>query len=444
MTQTSAVIGTAQYLSPEQARGEAVDARSDVYAAGCVLFELLIGHPPFVGDSPVSVAYQHVREDPRTPSDVNPEVPPDLDAIVLKALAKNPLNRYQSAQEMRADALRAVSGRPVMATPVMSEAETMAMAGAAQRPPAGGTRPIPATMGPRQPERTSSWVMAALAALGVLAAIALGVGLYLMNRDEPKVTAQTTEMPELVGKTREDAEKQLQQLGLTGIRAGDPITNADCDKGKVDRQSIAEGTKIELAQAGTFQVCAGPGRVEVPQNLIGGPYENARKTLEDAGLVPVREERDSEKRENDVLELKPAGGTEVEKGTKVTVFVSAGNLVQVPNVSGESVDEARATLTQAGFQVRIVAGSQVLANDEPEVQSQDPRAGTNRKRGSTVELEVTVPAQPTTPPTGQGSPSPSGSGAPPPSGAAGGDDGGGGDGGSVEGSSRGLLEDLFD
>src|SRR5919197_6312123 len=119
MTQTSAVIGTAQYLSPEQARGEPVDARSDVYAAGCVLFELLVGHPPFVGDSPVSVAYQHVREDPRAPSELNPEVNPDIDAIVLKALAKNPANRYQSAGEMRADLLRAAAGRPVEATPVL-------------------------------------------------------------------------------------------------------------------------------------------------------------------------------------------------------------------------------------------------------------------------------------------------------------------------------------
>ena len=114
MTQTAAVIGTAQYLSPEQARGEAVDARSDVYATGCVLFELLCGHPPFVGDSPVSVAYQHVREDAaaaerRSTGTCRPE----LDAIVLKALAKNPLNRYQSAGEMRADLLRAAAGRPV-------------------------------------------------------------------------------------------------------------------------------------------------------------------------------------------------------------------------------------------------------------------------------------------------------------------------------------------
>src|SRR5437763_1369584 len=127
MTQTSAVIGTAQYLSPEQARGEAVDARSDVYATGCVLYELLVGHPPFVGDNPVSVAYQHVREDPRAPSDINHEVPPDVDAIVLKALAKNPLNRYQSAGEMRADIMRAVAGRPVAAPPVMTEEQMTAM-----------------------------------------------------------------------------------------------------------------------------------------------------------------------------------------------------------------------------------------------------------------------------------------------------------------------------
>src|SRR5215218_7050349 len=129
----------------------------------------MVGHPPFVGDSPVSVAYQHVREDPKAPSEINRDVPPDVDAIVLKALAKNPLNRYQSAQEMRADALRAVSGRPVLATPVMTEAETMAMAGPAY--PAAATtqfnRPIPGAP-PRPPQRkSSSWVMAVLAALGV-------------------------------------------------------------------------------------------------------------------------------------------------------------------------------------------------------------------------------------------------------------------------------------
>ena len=127
VTQTAAVIGTAQYLSPEQARGEAVDARSDVYAAGCVLFELLTGEPPFTGDTPVAVAYQHVREDPRSPSELNPQVTPQLDAIVLKALSKNPANRYQSSAEMRADLVRVRSGQQPLAPVVMSEDERTAM-----------------------------------------------------------------------------------------------------------------------------------------------------------------------------------------------------------------------------------------------------------------------------------------------------------------------------
>src|SRR6185312_14922747 len=131
MTSTAAVIGTAQYLSPEQARGEAVDARSDVYSVGCLLYELVTGAPPFTGDSPVSVAYQHVREDPRLPSSINPVIPPALDAILLKAMSKNPANRYQSAAEMRNDLLRAVAGQRVEATPVMGDDERTTILGAA-------------------------------------------------------------------------------------------------------------------------------------------------------------------------------------------------------------------------------------------------------------------------------------------------------------------------
>ena len=134
MTSTAAVIGTAQYLSPEQARGEGVDARSDVYSMGCLLYELVTGAPPFTGDSPVSVAYQHVREDPRLPSSINPHIPAELDAILLKAMSKNPANRYQSAADMRNDLLRALAGQRVEATPVMGDAEKTAIIGA----PAGG------------------------------------------------------------------------------------------------------------------------------------------------------------------------------------------------------------------------------------------------------------------------------------------------------------------
>src|SRR3712207_4779980 len=137
MTSTAAVIGTAQYLSPEQARGEGVDARSDVYSVGCLLYELVTGTPPFTGDSPVSVAYQHVREDPRLPSSINPAIPPELDAIVMKAMAKNPANRYQSAAEMRNDLLRALAGQRVEATPVMGDAEKTTILGATPGFPGG-------------------------------------------------------------------------------------------------------------------------------------------------------------------------------------------------------------------------------------------------------------------------------------------------------------------
>ena len=123
VTQTAAVIGTAQYLSPEQARGEKVDARSDVYSLGCVLYEMLTGEPPFVGDSPVAVAYQHVREDPVPPSQRHEGIPPELDAVVLKALAKNPDNRYQTAAEMRADLVKVHSGEQPDAPKVFTDAE---------------------------------------------------------------------------------------------------------------------------------------------------------------------------------------------------------------------------------------------------------------------------------------------------------------------------------
>src|SRR5262245_54292976 len=203
MTQTSAVIGTAQYLSPEQARGESVDARSDVYATGCVLYELVCGHPPFVGDSPVSVAYQHVREDARPPSESNRDVPPVVDAVVLKALAKNPLNRYQSAAEMRADLLRAAAGRPVQAEPVLRESEIAVTQVA--RP---GLNRHGARLGEPRRRRTSGWAIAGLTALAVLAVVALTVGLIVASQPGKRT------VPQLVGQTNDHARTQLQGLRL--------------------------------------------------------------------------------------------------------------------------------------------------------------------------------------------------------------------------------------
>jgi len=402
MTQTSAVIGTAQYLSPEQARGESVDARSDVYAAGCVLFELLVGHPPFVGDSPVSVAYQHVREDPRAPSDINREIPPDVDAIVLKALAKNPLNRYQSAQEMRADALRAVSGRPVMATPVMSEAETMAMSGPPMHQQTAMTRAIPAGVGPRQPERkTSSWVMAVLAALGVLAVVALGIGLALSRgTDDEKPPANAT-MPKVTNLSESAARDKLTQAGFQNVTVGDSIETDDC-KNKVENQSPAANESVALTTPVTLQMCSSPATTQVPSNLVGSTRDVAESALQAAKLVPEFEEEDSEQPAGRVLQVEKQG-QQVKRGTHITVKISKGNLIEVRNVVGKPEEVARALLQNDGF-TNIETEPSDQQGEPGTVVAQTPDAKQKRSKNTKITLTVIVEQNPN--PDDSGTPNP--------------------------------------
>ncbi|MFI7304180.1 Stk1 family PASTA domain-containing Ser/Thr kinase [Micromonospora aurantiaca] len=410
MTQTSAVIGTAQYLSPEQARGEAVDARSDVYAAGCVLFELLCGHPPFVGDSPVSVAYQHVREQPPTPSTINPDVNPAVDAIVLKALSKNPLNRYQSAGEMRADLLRAAAGRPVLATPVMPADETMPMGAAA----GGGYHQAQQTqmMGPQtrqQPvarvgdpgkRKSSSWVIAAFAALGVLAVIALGTALWLNQAGNEKVS-----VPQLVGRSQAEAQAALTQAGLR-FTTGDPVQNTTCEKGSVVDQSPSFGQRVEKDTEVTVNVCTGPGQVTIPTNLKGGTFDAAKDRLTELGLTPVRETVNSSLPKDQVVDVSPKEGSAVAEGSKVTLKVSLGNVSEVPNVRGYTEDQAKQRLKEAGYEVRVQEGDEVDPAEAGKVSSQSPSAGTSLAKGERVTIRVDVPREEeSTSPTPSGSPS---------------------------------------
>ncbi len=404
MTQTSAVIGTAQYLSPEQARGESVDARSDVYAAGCVLFELLVGHPPFVGDSPVSVAYQHVREDPKAPSDINHEISPDVDAIVLKALAKNPLNRYQSAQEMRADALRAVAGRPVMATPVMSEAETMAYQGPPQRQwqPQGATtmqRPVPGGPPPRQ-DRRSTWMWASLAALGVLVVVVLGVALAMRPDNPSDNTAGTPTsapvthtMPNLSGKDDEAARKLLTSAGISAknIVQDAPKIDSGCD-GTVNDQDPAAGATVAADQQVSYQLCQKPEQIEVP-NLVGSSRDAAAASLKSAGLKSDFKETASLKPEGIVVQVEKQG-KKVDPGTTITVTVSNGRLVKVPDVVGKPQGTAEGSLEQAGQFTISIVDAQDQAGEPGTVVQQDPPAGTTATKGDKVTL--TVIAEPDT------------------------------------------------
>ncbi|WP_305788539.1 Stk1 family PASTA domain-containing Ser/Thr kinase [Symbioplanes lichenis] len=434
MTQTSAVIGTAQYLSPEQARGESVDARSDVYAAGCVLFELLVGHPPFVGDSPVSVAYQHVRETPRAPSDINHEVPPEVDAIVLKALAKNPLNRYQSAQEMRADALRAVAGRPVMAPAVMTEAETMAMTGGLMgaQAPTAMTRAIPnSTTGARpvvQPQRrNSSWVMAALAALGVLTVIALGIGLVLANNngDESGDAPTTKALPEVTGDKLKDALNSLKTAGFTNVVEGTAEEQKNCGDTVIRQEPVAT-TQVTLDQQITLIPCKDPAKVRVPSNLEGGSEDAAVEALKGLGLVAEVERVDSASEEGRVVDVEKEG-EQVDPGTEITVSVSRGNLVEIPDVKGKQLEVAKALLEEKGF-TKIQVEESNQQGEAGTVVAQTP--GANQKRGKSTTITLTVIAE-QEPEPDPSSPEPDPSGSTPPD--DGGDGGGDGEGNGVPG-----------
>src|SRR4051812_18034990 len=211
MPSTAAVIGTAQYLSPEQARGEGVDARSDVYSAGCLLYELVTGTPPFTGDSPVAVAYQHVREDPRTPSSINPEIPPELDAILLKAMSKNPANRYQSAADMRSDLLRALAGQRVEATPVMGEDEkTTILAAAPYGRDGDWDEEDDAARGKRRKRIIALvTVLALLLVGGTIATLVL-----LNGGNTPPPAATQVTVPNVVNAAVADARTHIEAVGL--------------------------------------------------------------------------------------------------------------------------------------------------------------------------------------------------------------------------------------
>ncbi|GAB3355774.1 Stk1 family PASTA domain-containing Ser/Thr kinase [Micromonospora halotolerans] len=407
MTQTSAVIGTAQYLSPEQARGEAVDARSDVYAAGCVLFELLCGHPPFVGDSPVSVAYQHVREQPPTPSTINPDVNPAVDAIVLKALSKNPLNRYQSAGEMRADLLRAAAGRPVLATPVMPVEETMPMAPAG----AGGYQQTqvmgpqtrqqpPARVGDARKRKSSAWVIATFAALGVLAVIALATALWLNQTGAEKVN-----VPQLQGRTQAEAQAALTQAGLR-FTAGDPVQNATCQRGTVVGQDPAFNQRVEKNTAVTVQICGGPKQVTIPDGLVNSQFKNVKQQLEKLDLRVDSDDVDSSLPMGTVVDVDPNEGSTVSAGTEVKVKVSRGNVNEVPDVVGFPEDQAVRLLENAGYKVRTLEGEEVTPDKAGKVSRQTPKGNTKLARNERVTIYVDVPAPEPTDSASPGTPSP--------------------------------------
>ncbi|MEV5232909.1 Stk1 family PASTA domain-containing Ser/Thr kinase [Streptomyces pseudogriseolus] len=364
MTQTAAVIGTAQYLSPEQAKGEQVDARSDLYSTGCLLYELLTVRPPFVGDSPVAVAYQHVREEPQPPSVFDPEITPEMDAIVLKALVKDPDYRYQSADEMRADIEACLDGQPVAATAAMGavgyggypdDQPTTALRADAG-PGAGATSMLP-PMNPddggygyderqsrRRPQKKNNTSTILLVVAGVLVLIgAVLIGRWAISGDS--VDNSTVAAPNFVGETKADAQKRAANTDLQLAFTEKPCE--DQVKGNVCDQDPAAGTTVEKGDTINLVVSTGAPKVAVP-SVIGDSVEDAKAELEGEkyGFVVEVEEEISGEEPGTVIEQNPDLGEEVEKGTTVTLTVAkAEEKATVPNVLGKTCDEATAQMT---------------------------------------------------------------------------------------------------
>ncbi|KJK47602.1 serine/threonine protein kinase [Lentzea aerocolonigenes] len=421
VTQTAAVIGTAQYLSPEQARGESVDARSDVYAAGCVLFELLTGEPPFTGDSPVAVAYQHVREDPKAPSQLNPKVSPQLDAIVLKAMSKGPANRYQSAAEMRADLVRVLSGQRPSAPAVMTAEDRTAVMNEQARTPrtqvmsGGGGRHRPAALksepeddydpiADEEEERRAKRKKAIMITLVVILCVAvLGLAAWitsnLMNSSSP--TTDKTSVPSLVGRSPLEAKELITKAGLVPQQqdvACEPGANgatAPCTSdqiSKVIRTDPPDGSQVSKGSQVTIFVGAPPGEAAVP-DLKGRTAQEAQAIVDkDPGgfkLVQSQEsvEVDDAKLQGKVANQNPESGLKLKKGGTITIQLGkAPDKQNVPNVVGSTEDDARTTLQGSGFKVNV---RQVdSAKPEGQVVAQSPTGNSKALKDSIVTLDV--------------------------------------------------------
>ena len=408
MTEVGSIIGTAQYLSPEQARGSQVDQTSDLYSVGVVLYELLTGQVPFTGETPLEIAMKHLSEVPKPPSELRPEVPHDLDLVVLRALAKDPSERYQSAEKMDADLERVLAGMPVgsetaeAATAVLSGSGVIAAAptsvitrptrAAPARPaPPGGTPPA-GYYGyegpPRRRRPVWPWILSVLllAAAGAAAWFA-----YTKIQDQLN-SSKPVAVPNVVPLREGLAVNRIRNAHLTPhvIRDYDDTV----DKGVVISQSPNAGVRVAKDSTVDIHVSRGPPPVAVP-DVVGKSRDDAVATLTDAGLKPKVFTVHSNKSPDTVTAQDPPAGTKVVKGSRVRINVSSGpQPVSVPYVVGLSFDQASAQLQSAGFAV----ARRNVESDQPKetVVAQDPTG--SAAPNSTVTLSVSKgPRQSTVP-----------------------------------------------
>jgi len=404
MTQTQAVVGTAQYLSPEQARGENVDARSDLYSTGCVLFELLCGRPPFLGDSPVSVAYQHVREPAPIPSSFAPDVPPALDRVVMRALAKDRDARYPTAQDFLADLAAVSQGRPLdLATgqyPVGSAGRgsgaTAVLAaasggvGATQVMGIGGDFPEdPDDDLVEVPGGRARIIRNTLIIVGSLLVAALIIfGLIKLTKQHGEVAATTVAVPNVVELQQDAAVNLLKQYELVA----DPQTEASADvpAGMVIRSDPAAATVVAKNSTVVIYVSSGPTEATVPK-VNGLTQQDATDLIQHAGLVikeVIEDNSDFTIPAGRATKTDPPEGSSVKPGDAVTLYVSSGK-VQLPDVTNKSIDDATTILAAIGLSVEQ---TQVQTDAKPPgtVLSQNPQPGLI-PQGTGIALSVATP-----------------------------------------------------
>jgi eukaryotic-like serine/threonine-protein kinase len=457
ITEVGAIMGTAQYLSPEQAQGHAVHEASDLYSIGVVLFEMLTGRAPFDGDSAVAIALKHVSEPPPSPREFRPEIPPQLEAVVLKSLAKSPSDRYGDADSFIRDlekAEAALDGRPV-------DSETTAMFAPAPVPVSEPTaayaaadvvdehgEPPPGELPPRRGRRWLVWLLPILALLGA------GLAAYLLLKPEratvpivvgkqlPAATAElrasgftvdidrradpsppdtvfrqvpssgeadkgstvtlfvsngpsTAQVPDVLGLSELDARRRLRRAGFKPFVSREG--SAKVADGNVIRSDPGAGARIERSSRVTIFVSSGPKEVTVP-DVVGQNQDEATSRLREEGLGVIIREKASGEPVDTVVDQTPGAGQQVDDGSTVTLYVSNGKVKEVPDVVGLTQAGAEAEITDAGFGVSVRTSPVTEPDEDGRVLSQTPSGGKQRRKGDTVVITVGQLTTPTTPP----------------------------------------------